>query len=847
MLASFYARILIALFVTTLIACSDGANEVDPANKSNVPPVTSISPDQIYISHEKDIFLNCRDENLDDSCVETYYYWQSPDPVPYTVDGFKVGEDAQYQDAEKIVVQYFSIDESGAREATRAKTYILDKTASVAQPDQLGGTYNFAIDLVFTCNDPDLTVGEPGSGCSNLYYYVTTVDPQISRPVIGDYTVIDISNGSGVTVSLNDDRWVLFFAEDNAGNRQLVQEYHYTFVNPVENVTNLIATAGDGQVSLSWDAPPAGSNIAGVKVMRTEGIANAPINPDIGIEVVGDSPTPTSRLDLNLVNGLAYHYTAFAYDGNGNFASGTIVSATPASNPPPAEVTIFEPVPGNAKVEFSWVNPTDIDFSHVVLVRNPTQSPASVTDGTEVYNGNGTAATDTGLINTMLYYYRIFTVDFTGVTSLGKGVTVTPVDVPPGNVASLTAIPGDGFVDLSWTNPADTDLMGIKIVRKADSAPTAHDDSTADIILENTNLSVVTYKDATVINNTIYYYAAFAYDQRTPIPNYSAVGKVSSPVEPADVTPPDPVTLLTQTPAAGLVVLTWQNPADADFLGVKVLRREIAFPSPADPNDSTAIIVHDGNAQTVTDDSNGAGLINGTSYYYAVFTYDEVRNYSTGGLITAIPQQDDVTKPTVSTTNPLANDIDVNPTSPVEVTFSEAILNTSVVKGVLTLTTHESFSVNLETPTMPTIDSISFNTTAGQLPLATKITAALGVADPNAITPALGVTDLSGNSLDSQQAVSTDPFIWTFTTADGVWNVNADIIGPVGNVGSTTNLRSTPTNPKIAVDNKNGLVFAVWEQDLASTIYVNRFDPNTPMDASGVVPISFDVVDGINP
>ena len=71
------------------------------------------------------------------------------------------------------------------------------------------------------------------------------------------------------------------------------------------------------------------------------------------------------------------------------------------------------------------------------------------------------------------------------------------------------------------------------------------------------------------------------------------------------------------------VVLNWTNPGDADFAGVRVMRKEDSYSSSY--NDGT--LVYNGADNSFTD----SGLINETTYYYAIFAYDTMPNYSVLG------------------------------------------------------------------------------------------------------------------------------------------------------------------------------------------------------------------------
>ena len=59
------------------------------------------------------------------------------------------------------------------------------------------------------------------------------------------------------------------------------------------------------------------------------------------------------------------------------------------------------------------------------------------------------------------------------VVAVGAGLSSckTKDTTAPENVTSLAAAAGDGQVTLSWVNPADADLAGVRIQRKTDVYP----------------------------------------------------------------------------------------------------------------------------------------------------------------------------------------------------------------------------------------------------------------------------------------------------------------------------------------------------------------------------------------
>lgn len=87
---------------------------------------------------------------------------------------------------------------------------------------------------------------------------------------------------------------------------------------------------------------------------------------------------------------------------------------------------------------------------------------------------------------------------------------------PPGPVKNLKAVVG-ASITLTWTNPADSDFKGVRILRKSgNQAPSSLTDPTAMIIFDDLASSFI---DKDVKPGVRYSYAVFAYDE---FPNFSA-------------------------------------------------------------------------------------------------------------------------------------------------------------------------------------------------------------------------------------------------------------------------------------------------------------------------------------
>jgi hypothetical protein len=77
----------------------------------------------------------------------------------------------------------------------------------------------------------------------------------------------------------------------------------------------------------------------------------------------------------------------------------------------PTNVSNFTATATQRTVALAWQNPTDTDFSKIILMRSNTHVPLSTTDGTKVYEGTLSAYSDTNLSVSTRYYYTIFALD----------------------------------------------------------------------------------------------------------------------------------------------------------------------------------------------------------------------------------------------------------------------------------------------------------------------------------------------------------------------------------------------------------------------------------------------------
>lgn len=168
---------------------------------------------------------------------------------------------------------------------------------------------------------------EKGSGVETI---TVTVDGQEYEAVVnedGTWTVqifpklVGPANTPASVIGLSDGVYdITVNALDMAGNlfNQVFQGVLTVDTTATSPVTNLTATPGDNQVSLSW-TNPSSPDFAGVRIYRD------------GTEITTGLTTFTSYTDTTAVNGTTYTYDVYAYDALGNRSEKATVSATPST------------------------------------------------------------------------------------------------------------------------------------------------------------------------------------------------------------------------------------------------------------------------------------------------------------------------------------------------------------------------------------------------------------------------------------------------------------------------------------------------------------------------------------
>jgi hypothetical protein len=253
---------------------------------------------------------------------------------------------------------------------------------------------------------------------------------------------------------------------------------------------DLRATAGLGSVTLAW-APPAqngGSPVLNYMVYR--GTAAGEESFLVMLDAM------TAHIDAGLINGTPYYYQVSASNAQGEGQRSSEATATPQSSfDTPSAPQNLNAAGGDGKVDLTWAPPANQGGAPVSKYRVYRDGAFLVEPGLV------TAYSDTGLTNGQAYSYEVSASNSIGEGARSAAASATPATLP-GAPQSLSAVPSNHNVSLSWQAPASdggAPVLGYVIFRNGAS-------------LASTGV-VPSYRDGTVTNGQAYTYKVAAHNR----------------------------------------------------------------------------------------------------------------------------------------------------------------------------------------------------------------------------------------------------------------------------------------------------------------------------------------------
>lgn len=360
------------------------------------------------------------------------------------------------------------------------------------------------------------------------------------------------------------------------------------------------ATMPDEQTSDNLAATVESIGGAGVKTFNGRSGEVVPQSGDYTADMVGAAATDHNHDDK--------YYTKEETDSMIEEAKGSGGSKIYLAAPTGVTITNAD-----ESAIIKWTDPNDTavesvtlaKWSGTVVVRKVGSAPTSKTDGTIVVdsrtrNAYATAGyTDTGLTNGTTYYYGIFPYSEDDVVTTDSVTTFTPSAIYPTAASGITVTNKDEAVSVAYTKPSDA--TAVKIVYKSGSAPTSPTDGTA----VNASSSPVSITGLT--NGTTYYFVVYTYNAK----RYTAAAAKS--LAPSAIYPSAATGVSIEN---GILAATVSYTKPSDATSVKIVYK--AGSTPTSPTDGTAV-TSSSSPTTIS------GLVNGTTYYFVVYTYNAKR------------------------------------------------------------------------------------------------------------------------------------------------------------------------------------------------------------------------------
>ncbi len=312
-----------------------------------------------------------------------------------------------------------------------------------------------------------------------------------------------------------------------------------------------------------------------------------------------------------LAPGTTYHYRVRSTGvGTTETVSGDFTFTTPDSSAPTVSNVSAVLVTGTT-ARITWDTNEDVDSGVDYGTTVSYDSNVSLGSMTNVH-----AIDLSSLTPSTTYHFRVTSKDSSNNTSSSADFTFTTADTIPPTISNIfvDAITQNS-VRLNWATDELADSSARHGLTDSYGASTASGSLVANHQLTLNGLAAGTLYHFSVSSADAMFNGATSTDQ-----TFTTL---------ADSTPPSNVGNLNVSPGNAQNTLSWTNPGDADFSGVRIQRSTASHP--ANPNAGTN--VYDGNGSTTID----AGLVNGTTYYYTAFAYDNSGNFASGAIGSGTP------------------------------------------------------------------------------------------------------------------------------------------------------------------------------------------------------------------
>ncbi len=373
---------------------------------------------------------------------------------------------------------------------------------------------------------------------------------------------------------------------------------------------NLSATAGDGQVALSWDNP---SDTSITKYQVRSKVRNSDDSTYTAwTDISGSGADTLTHTVTGLSNGTRYTFAVRAVNATGNGLVAT-VNARPIAVP--AAPTNLTATPGNGEVALEWDDPDD---STIIKYQYSTDGGTNFTDigGTDISEDDAdntltfivtrlSEDTMIGLSDGTEYSLALRAVNDSG-TGAAASVTATMLPAAPANLAATQG--DDRQTTLSWDDPNNSTISRYEYRQAEGQGITDYGDWGDWSEISPSSAATTAYTVTGLTNGTRYKFELRAV-------NASGTGAASPDVTdiPVTATPlwPAPANLVA-TPGDAQVMLMW----DTGDLGITRYAVHAYYTHVSDEEPLFERVLSPGTGEQTTVVL--AGLTNGTDYTFTV-------------------------------------------------------------------------------------------------------------------------------------------------------------------------------------------------------------------------------------
>ena len=355
-----------------------------------------------------------------------------------------------------ILLMFSSIVTVKAVTQSAALTWIYAQEGEYLNVDEINGAQ--CVDLVkayYAFLTGDISWHKKGLG--NAWEYVSNEKPSICTrytntptflPLPGDVAVWNQNEGGGdghvaIVVSADLNNFVSLDQNWPKGYPCNYRNHNYNniscFIRPTWTgstitvpgaITNLSATPGNAQATLTWTAPSNG----GSAITRYD-YRYSTNNGSTWSSWIEFSGLTTTRTMTSMTNGTTYVFQVRAVNsiGAGNASNSASVTPTAGSTVPGA-ITNLSATPGNAQATLTWTAPSNGGSAITRYDYRYSTNGGSTWTSWNEFSGLSTTRNMTGMTNGTTYVFQVRAVNSIGAGNASNSASVTPTSGGGGSI-----------------------------------------------------------------------------------------------------------------------------------------------------------------------------------------------------------------------------------------------------------------------------------------------------------------------------------------------------------------------------------------------------------------------------